>query len=293
MSNFFYDSIVSRLQKENKNFNCFILGEPGSGKSWSGLRLCSDLSKIQNIPFSADNVCFTTKDFLKLVEKRMEDKLPRGSCILYDEFAVSADADLYRGEDSIITLKNTFSTFRAFGLATFATFPGSIDFTQKKLRTLFHSAILLDGVNTQKGFSHGRVHMLSPGVYNSKLYKSAPSGFDENGNEVTMGSLKFYKPPQDLIEAYEEKQLAFKKNLIRERMKLERLKEDKIKMKNKPLSEYYSMVLKKPVDYLNKNGTCFSYASLMVHLNLPEKRARALALVLNADWSNGRIKVKC
>ena len=49
----------------NKNFICAITGSTGSGKSWSGIKLCSMLDK----DFNCDNICFSAVDIMKLIEK--------------------------------------------------------------------------------------------------------------------------------------------------------------------------------------------------------------------------------
>jgi hypothetical protein len=286
--NFFYDDITKRLQVENKNWNCCIVGDVGSGKSWAALKLCYDFSKIQGVPFTIDNVCFSTKEFLGFVEKRMDGKIPRGSFCLFDEFAISGDADLFRGDEGITALKHTLETYRTFGLGLIATWPCSLSFAQKKLRGLFHHAILMDKINYNLRQSRGRIHRLSPHAYKDKLYTIAPRDFDENGQEVTMSSFTFHAPPKSLIEQYEKKQLAFKKRLIRQKKEQESFREKKQKIKETPLMNYYNLVKKNPDLYLGTNGN-FSHSILLTRLELPLNKARALAATLNADRLKGRI----
>ena len=53
-------AIKNRLNLFNKNWLCLICGEPGSGKSYSGLAICEKVYP----DFSIENVIFTPKQFL-------------------------------------------------------------------------------------------------------------------------------------------------------------------------------------------------------------------------------------
>jgi len=289
--NFFYDDIVKRLQKENKNWNCCVVGDVGSGKSWAALKLCHDFSKIQGVPFGKENICFSTKEFLAFVEKRMDGRIPRGSFCLFDEFAISGDADLFRGDAGVTALKHTLETYRTFGIGLIATWPCSLSFAQKKLRGLFHHAILMDKINYAQRMSRGRIHRLSPHPYKDKLYTISPSEYDDDGQEVVMTSMDFHAPPKYLIDVYEKKQLAFKKKLIRDQKKKEIVREKKATTKSKSNMDFYREVLKRPLDFVGGKGD-FSYHIMMTRFELPRDRAKAIAVCLNQDKLRGKIEIK-
>ena len=80
---YFNSYILSRI-KRNKNFVCAVTGQTGSGKSYS----CLTLGETLDPDFNIDNVCFTPREFMDLVNGKNK-KLKSGSVILWDEMQVS------------------------------------------------------------------------------------------------------------------------------------------------------------------------------------------------------------
>jgi hypothetical protein len=82
----FVQEVVDRI-KNHRNFLCCIVGSPGSGKSYLGIRMCQKISEKLGVPFTVDNILFDPGDFFDLI-----DKLPSGSFIMIDEAGVALDA---------------------------------------------------------------------------------------------------------------------------------------------------------------------------------------------------------
>jgi hypothetical protein len=114
-SSVFYRAIWNRLHRRGKNVVVAITGEPGSGKSWAGLRLCSALDPA----FEAADICFDPGSFLA----RLAETPPRrGRARLYDEAGVgSHNRNWYNVRNK--EMVHVFETFRVAGEITVLTAP--------------------------------------------------------------------------------------------------------------------------------------------------------------------------
>lgn len=60
---FYWIKYIKNRIKQNKNFMCLITGQTGSGKSWSGLKIC----ELLNDDFNIQRVVFKGKDLMMLI----------------------------------------------------------------------------------------------------------------------------------------------------------------------------------------------------------------------------------
>lgn len=292
--NWFYESIWHRF-KTDRNWIAAIIGSTGSGKSLAALRLCWDLDVdpiTKQHRFNISRVCFTPKDFYKIIEERIDGKIPPGSFILFDESAVSMDSDFSRSDDTILSMKHILETFRVYQLGVVLTFPGTIGFVQKKLRQLFNTAIIMRRIDYQHNLSYAKVHFLQVNEYSGQIYTHTPSASNEDGEEVEASSMSFSKPPEELVAQYEEKKLNFTKALLKEKITEESIKEENQKKAKLGINHYYKVVLKNPGEYLDDQNRKFSSACIRVKLELSRHDSEALSRTLNIDLSNGKISLK-
>ena len=90
MTDIFYNEIKDRLT-HNKNIIIEIVGEPGSGKSYSGSTIALFCNSVMNVPFTIKNFAWTNTDFIESVstfQKRntiVKDEQPRA---IYGEGSV-------------------------------------------------------------------------------------------------------------------------------------------------------------------------------------------------------------
>ena len=74
--------------KKNRNLIALFIGDTGSGKSLSSIRLAETVDPN----FNVDRIVFTVKDFLALVNSG----LPPGSVIIFDDAGLGINARLWQ-----------------------------------------------------------------------------------------------------------------------------------------------------------------------------------------------------
>jgi predicted Zn-ribbon and HTH transcriptional regulator len=131
------ESIRTRILKRNKNWLGIVVGDTGSGKSFSAIRLAQAIDP----GFTIDRVVFNPNDFIALIRS----DLPRGSAIVFDEAGVGMPSrEWYSIQNKV--LGYVLQTFRYKNYAVIFTVP-SIDFVDVQARKLFHAYIETCGIN--------------------------------------------------------------------------------------------------------------------------------------------------
>ena len=235
--------------KQNKNNLVAVVGQTGSGKTWSAISICELIFKENGVCFGIDNIIFTLKDLMVLINS---DKLKKGSSIIFDEPQVSISSREFQSEANKV-FNLLLTTFRHKNLSLFFCTPYE-DLLDLSTRKLFHAKLLTLSIDTNE-----KKVILKPMTteYNShkgKFYeKFLRVMFKEDGeDEYSKRVLKSWgvpKPSDDLIKAYEEKKLKFTAELnaeIEQRLaSYDQQQKDKysIKDKRKPLTTKQEDVL--------------------------------------------------
>jgi hypothetical protein len=81
----FAKQIRDRVHKRNLNAIILWTGLPGSGKSYSALRL----AELVDDSFHSDRIVFPAVDFLRVIN----EDLPRGACIVWDDAGLGMPSD--------------------------------------------------------------------------------------------------------------------------------------------------------------------------------------------------------
>lgn len=124
----FIEYIRRRIFEENKNFLIALVGQTGSGKSFSAMKLGEAIDPN----FSINNVVFTAKDFFELLKQDH----PRGTVIIFDEAGVGIPArEWYSISNKLMGY--ILQTFRHRNWIVIFTVP-DFDFIDKQARKLFH-----------------------------------------------------------------------------------------------------------------------------------------------------------
>jgi Sec-independent protein translocase protein TatA len=275
----FIQDIQHRLRNLNQNMLVCIVGAPGYGKSYAGAMLCEQVDP----GFYVDRIAFADPlDFMELTAQ----EFPKGSAIMWDEVGVGLDN---RNFFDIMNKSITYiaQTFRDQNHLVVFTVPES-DFTDKKLRDLFHVIIWMTGIkNTRYGFSLGKwlIQGRTPftkGKTKMGAYLKYPR---VHGQRIP--SIRFYKPTPELVKDYEKAARKFKKELRQqkyEEMKKLSGKEEETplytKTKSMNMRELYELINKDRMKYVDDTGV-FDPLKIQYELGVSEPKSNKIIDMFN------------
>ena len=193
----------------NQNYILLIVGQVGSGKSYSAITLAEDIDPY----FNVDRIVFHPKEFVSLLDVG----LPKGSVIIWEEVGVSLSSrDWYREQNKIIS--SLFETFRRHNLILIMTVP-NVKFIDSRIRAMIHGfAEMIDPTFTGNKFGWLKYFHVIVDQRSGKIRHRYPRIRDNEGkiqimqgNSSDSGNMHFNLPSEDIIVPYEEKKLAFVK----------------------------------------------------------------------------------
>jgi DNA-directed RNA polymerase subunit RPC12/RpoP/adenylate kinase family enzyme len=186
--------------KKNRNLIALFIGDTGSGKSMSAIRLAERVDPN----FSVDRIVFTVQDFLELVNSG----LPAGSVIVFDDAGLGINARLWQ-EMSARVFGMLTQGFRYKQILTFITVPDET-FIERQSRRLVHirfEATDVQGLMKMKLLSRNTFDPEHPMAKFPRIHRGI--------SEIIVKMVKFRLPSDDLREKYEAK----KKEYMEKRFK--------------------------------------------------------------------------
>jgi len=196
-------SIRKRLYEQNKNYLAVFVGETGSGKSYSALKIASTLDE----DFDVDRVVIGRPlDFIRLCKKLHAEKV-KGAFIVFDEAGIGMPAREWMTVQNKI-LSYVLQLFRKQNLGVIFTVP-SMKLIDAHARILFHAIGHAHSIDYEKKC----VNLLYYVVKHNPVfdtYELEPFiAYDTHGNPIQIDVIKIGLPPKDLIEEYEKKKDEF------------------------------------------------------------------------------------
>ncbi len=205
MSHLFIRDIWHRTHKENRNWLAVMVGQTGSGKSYSAL----SLAKLLDPTFSAKRVAFNFKHFMDIVSE-LAGKGTQGEAIIWDETGIDLDSRKFYSTVNILANK-ILQTFRSDRFNVIFTVPDA-SFVDTRTRKLFHHVIETKTILRDSGRcvttwyeSHRSASADKERMWHPRLV------FE--GKRHVLKDILIPKPPQDIIKEYEELKSEFNKNL--------------------------------------------------------------------------------
>jgi ABC-type dipeptide/oligopeptide/nickel transport system ATPase component len=272
--NWLIEEVRRKIFNQNKNWLAVIVGETGSGKSYTGLKLCEMIDPSFNI----DRVVFSAEEFMKLLNS---GTLTKGNAILWDETGVGLSArEWYTISNKAINY--VLQTFRRDNLAVIFTVP-SMDFVDIQLRKLFHAYIETISINRTEKCVWVKFMNIQYSPRFDKIYYKYPR-IKVNGKIVVVNRVKVYKPSEQLIQQYEEKKKVFcerlkeevEKTIKQERLKVERIVDLKEVIENAKLNIDKFIV--------EKNGRKVIDADLLrIYYNISSDKAKLVKKLLEFE----------
>jgi hypothetical protein len=193
-----------------------VVGSTGSGKTYTAMSVCEMLAKDNGTDFTADNVVFTLKALMQLINS---GKLKKGSCIIFDEPQISLSSREWMSATNKI-FNYLLSTFRHRSFTLFFATPFE-DLLDKTARKLFHAKFIMQTIDRNTELASVKPLITE---YNSALGKFyakflrvvyKPEG-RTRFKQVKLKLWKVPKPSKELIDAYEIKKLEFTSKLNQE-----------------------------------------------------------------------------
>lgn len=197
-----------RTIKKNNNVLCSFVGPTGSGKTWSAVSVGEIVSKLNDVPFTIDNIVFGLKELLDLINS---NTLKRGSVIVFDEPQASISSkDFQSTANKIFNL--LVSTFRHRNYCLFFCCPHE-SMLDKSTRRLFHARFETLSINQKTKTCRLKPRFIEYSDFKSQPYiKQLIVSFKDDFGVRHSRKLFHWdvpKPSEDLIEAYEKKKLEF------------------------------------------------------------------------------------
>lgn len=195
----------ARLNR-NQNWLAILTGEPGTGKSWTAMKIGDDLSKMTGREFTVKNIVFEVEDLLKLIQV-----LPPKSVIILDEAGVELAAREFMSARNR-AMGKIFQVFRYKQLALIWTLPdlSMIDVQIRKLIQTFMETLPIDYVEEKTRIKWFNV---SIDRWTGDVTRQYPR-VRIKGVTYVARMLKFGKPSPELIIPYEKNKNTFFNKLM-------------------------------------------------------------------------------
>ena len=221
--------IVWRIKK-NKNFIGVINCSTGSGKSYAGLKLCLDISKILGSNFTVkDNVDFS---FIGLLKKtKLPQNTKAGTCFLFEEVGAMGGGGAGREWQSKANkfFTSFLQTTRHKRQILIFTFP-QFNFLDSIARALVHMQMIMQGIDFKKKVSYLKPYLIQTNDRTGKMYFKLLR-FTIEGVRHKLTSQRMGLPPEDMIKEYEKMKVAFTDKLDNEIIDDEMKQQEKEKKK--------------------------------------------------------------
>lgn len=205
--------IKAKVTEQNQSFPTLVVGQTGSGKSWSTLRLCEEIEPDFKLE---GNWFFRAGEFFKEFSNFYKDKRQKAKIWVLDEAGVDFASDEWQSKINKVFAK-VFSTARFRNYIFFGTVPFT-DFISKKIRKLMQYRFTANYTQNIGGKVRG---ILVPrclqwserkeDFYYHRLVKIMP-----NGEESDINRLLMKKPSKKIREQYEKIRAEFSDDLNEE-----------------------------------------------------------------------------
>lgn len=220
----FVKELASKLL-DGTGQNAFITGKPGSGKSYTGVAIALEVTKLTKVPFSMKHLVFSPQEFLDVYND--EELTPPGSVIIYDETGVTFNSkDTYDEKNKLFA--KLLQTIRHRAILVIFTAP---DLSNIALdgRKLLHWWLKTESIQKKEGICVIKPYTVEVNQRDGKILFPYPV---YDGEQLTVLDVEVI--PDKVSEAYEERAKQYKDDLalsteieygLMQDNKVERLKE--------------------------------------------------------------------
>lgn len=192
--------VWDRLHERNQHFMLAIVGEEGSGKSYTAMRIAEAVDPT----FTHDRVIFEVSDLLRTLKDGEHEP---GNFYVLDEAGVQLGRRTWQQRGQVLT-NQALQLIRNHNLGLIFTLPrlGELDSqAQGRLQAFIELTQKVDGQ-----YVGGKWKFLDPDRTDQtgEIYKKFPRR-RKNGKRIVVEDVKFSPPADDLTEPYEQRKREF------------------------------------------------------------------------------------
>jgi len=221
----------NRTMNANKNVILAVVGNPGSGKSYSCLRILEKQSQLLNRPVNINNCCRDLKEFINRINS---GELKAGDVLVLEEVGVNASARQWQS-----LMNNLFNyllqTFRNLNLIVLLNLP-DIRMLDINAQRLLHGVISTKGVDLDNKITQISLKIRQHNFQNHKdywKYLRVKIVKDKRIRKIKRFTLN--KPSDELCTIYESRRNEFTRKLNKEILaKIDAFNKKKDEDKGKP-----------------------------------------------------------
>jgi hypothetical protein len=207
---------VFRVKRRNNSVNLRFIGDPGLGKSWSGIAFAEICAKMMGKTFTEKNIYFSIKD---VIDEVAANEPPPGTIFFIDEQQISASAKNHQSKMAE-AYAIFYSTVRSNRYIIITTLPFS-DMELKKLRRFYHLEIECHGANISTNTVRTTPRFMQYSKTKSdKVYRKMLIVIfkDEESGIIKSRKLSYWdipKPSDRIVSIYEGMKSEFKRKLYK------------------------------------------------------------------------------
>jgi len=193
-----------RMNVDNQHFMGAVVGREGTGKSHSALTL----ARTVDPEFTAEDVFFDPQELLEAFDS---DAYSAGNMIVLDEAGVGLGNRSWYEKEQIL-LNQTLQTVRDDNMGVLFTLPRLEELDSQTIGRL-HAFIEMLDVNPAEGWASAKwknINLTRDG--RGKTYKKY-TRLRVDGVKKRITRFAVSAPPEDLVDAYEDRKEAFKEQL--------------------------------------------------------------------------------
>lgn len=198
-----------KVHVKRKNQLIGVVGDTGSGKSYSSMKISECLDDEFIGQAAVDHIVFSISDFIKLFNEKLKAGTLRiGETWIIDEAGTSDSMSSKKWYDAKIQgINDILQMFRYLRPIVFFITPDA-SFITKDTRKLFHAIFQTNGIDEEKQVCHIKPQFIQINRLTGKVYtKKLKVVID--GRVITIKNASVGLPRKELIELYEKKKAEF------------------------------------------------------------------------------------
>lgn len=193
--------IWDRLNRENEHFMGVIVGQEGSGKSYTAVKIAN----LVDPSFTADRVIFDVTELLKVLKDGKHDP---GNFYVLDEAGVQLGRRTWQQRGQVLA-NQALQLIRSHNLGLIFTLPRLSELdsqTQGRLQAFIEMTNKVDGE-----YAEAKWKWMDPDRADDtgKIYKKYPRRRLGFGQTLRVQKVAFKPPDEELIKPYEERKETF------------------------------------------------------------------------------------